>query len=72
MCRKGDPVAVPSHTFPGRELGKVIPYGVYGLTRNSGWGSSGIDHDTAVFAVESLCRWWKEYGQHDHRPPPGC
>ena len=32
--------------------GKAIPYGVYDVTRNEGWVSVGIDHDTpaALFA----------------------
>ena len=29
------------------EQGKAIPYGVYDVTRNEGWVSVGIDHDTA-------------------------
>jgi hypothetical protein len=47
----GDPIRVRSHDFPDPEAGKVIPYGVYDLTRNTGWVSVGIDHDTAEFAV---------------------
>ena len=51
------------HDFPDKELGKVIPYGVYDLTNNQGWVSVGIDHDTAQFAVASILRWWCEMGQ---------
>jgi len=61
----GDPVLVRSHDFPG-EGGKAIPYGVYDLTRNTGWVSVGIDHDTAAFAVESLRRWWAGRGRADY------
>ena len=35
------------HDFADKELGKVIPYGVYDQTNNTGWVSVGIDHDTA-------------------------
>jgi hypothetical protein len=45
------------------ELGKAIPYGVYDLTRNAGWVSVGIDHDTAAFAVRSIARWWQAMGR---------
>jgi hypothetical protein len=62
----GDPVQVRSHDFPDPEAGKVIPYGVYDLTRNTGWVSVGIDHDTAAFAVETLRRWWFSRGRHDY------
>ena len=46
-----DPVAVQVHDFMDDALGKVIPYGVYDLARNTGWVSVGIDHDTPAFAV---------------------
>jgi len=48
---KGEPVAVLVHDFMDPEWGKAIPYGVYDLTRNQGWVSVGIDHDTARFAA---------------------
>jgi hypothetical protein len=59
---KGKPVRVRVHDFIDPKLGKVIPYGVYDLTRNCGWVSVGIDHDTAEFAVETLRRWWRKMG----------
>ena len=37
-----DPVAVQVHDFMDDALGKVIPYGVYDLARNTGWVSVGI------------------------------
>ena len=48
--------------FPDKALGKAIPYGVYDLTRDAGWVSVGVDHDTASFAVETLRRWWGRMG----------
>ena len=62
----GDPVRVWSHDFPDAAAGKVIPYGVYDLTRNTGWVSVGVDHDTAEFAVQALRRWWTARGRHDY------
>jgi hypothetical protein len=50
----GDPVRVGDHDFIDMALGKVAPYGIYDLTANTGWVNVGTDHDTAVFAVESL------------------
>ncbi len=43
--------------------GKAIPYGVYDLVHNHGFVNVGIDHDTAAFAVESIKRWWQQYGK---------
>lgn len=60
--RKGAPERVDVHDFPDRELGKVIPYGVFDMSRNEGWVSVGIDHDTAQFAVQAIGRWWRKMG----------
>ena len=58
-----DPVAVQVHDFMDDALGKVIPYGVYDLARNTDWVSVGIDHDTPAFAVASITRWWQHMGK---------
>ncbi|MEK7070650.1 MAG: ISAzo13 family transposase [Patescibacteria group bacterium] len=60
---KGIPEKVQVHDFIDKELGKVAPYGVYDLTRNEGWVSVGIDHDTAAFAVATIKRWWEKMGK---------
>ena len=59
---KGEPLTVNTHDFMDPELGKAIPYGVYDLSRNEGWVSVGIDHDTAQFAAQAVYRWWKKMG----------
>jgi Rhodopirellula transposase DDE domain len=60
--RKGQPERVDVHDFPDPELGKVIPYGVFDVSRNEGWVSVGINHDTAQFAVQAIGRWWHKMG----------
>ena len=35
---------------------------MYDLSRNEGWVSVGVDHDTAEFATASIRRWWQEMG----------
>jgi hypothetical protein len=60
---EGEPEEVRVHAFKDKKLGKGIPYGVYDPTRNNGWVSVGIDHDTAYFATESVRRWWREMGR---------
>jgi hypothetical protein len=44
---KGQPIGVDTHDFEDKELGKVVPYGVYDVGANLGYVSLGIDHDTA-------------------------
>jgi transposase len=60
---RGDPEKVRVHDFVIPELGRAAPYGVYDLANNAGWVSVGVDHDTSVFAVETIRRWWHSMGQ---------
>ncbi len=71
---EGCPDQVNVHDFVdkelGKELGKVVPYGVYDITANAGCVSVGIDNDTAQFAVNSVRRWRdmmgrERYPNHD-------
>ena len=66
--RAGDPVKVRDHDFPGEELGKITPYGVYDIAANRGFVSVGTSCDTAAFAVNALRLWWQREGQ---LPLPG-
>ena len=59
---KHEPVEVECHDFPGPNIEKAAPYGVYDLTKNAGWVSVGISSDTAEFAVASIKKWWQKMG----------
>ncbi len=59
---QGKPTDVKVYDFIDKKLGKAIPYGVYDITKNKGFVSVGIDHDTAEFAVETIRRWWNTIG----------
>ena len=59
---EGSPEEVRCKDFKDKELGKVVPYGVYDQTADEGWVSVGIDHDTAEFGTETLRRWWSHMG----------
>jgi hypothetical protein len=58
----GNPIEVLDHDFPQKDLGKVTPFGVYNIFKNQGFVSVGISSDTAVFAVESIRKWWNAQG----------
>ena len=60
---KGKPELAPTHDFEDKELGKSIPYGIWDTSRNEGWVSVGVDHDTAEFAVASIQNWWTRMGK---------
>jgi hypothetical protein len=63
---QGEPEEVRCKDFLDKRLGKGIPYGVYDLTCDSGWVSVGVDHETAVFATETIRRWWEEMGERTY------
>ncbi len=60
---QGCPDAVNMHDFADKELGKVVPYGVYDIAADAGCVSVGIDHDTAEFAVNAIQRWYDTMGR---------
>jgi len=61
--KRRDPLKVLDHDFLIKELGKVVPYGVYDLSKNEGFVNLGVSKDTAEFAVESISRWWLTVGK---------
>jgi hypothetical protein len=60
---KGDPLRVNVHDFEDKDLGKVVPYGVYDVTANTGFVSVGVTSDTAEFAVQSIRTWLARMGR---------
>src|SRR3954454_23614519 len=60
---KGQPRRTEVHDFAKKDLGKVVPYGVYDLADDSGWVSVGITGDTAQFAVNAIRCWFEKMGR---------
>lgn len=57
------PRQVQGHDFPGPEVPRAYPYGIYDLGRNTGFVNVGTDHDTGAFAVASIRGWWRFEGR---------
>ncbi len=57
------PVEVQGHDFPGPDIPRAYPYGIYDLGRNTGFVNLGTDHDTGAFAVASIRGWWRQEGR---------
>jgi len=57
------PRTVKGHDFPGPEVSRAFPYGIYDLGRNEGFVNVGTDHDTGAFAVASIRGWWHFEGR---------
>jgi len=64
---QGEDIRVNLHDFGEKDAAgkKVIgiPYGVYNLFQKQGVVNVGIDHNTAEFAVESIRRYYEEFGR---------
>ncbi len=71
---RGEPVEVEDHHFffSGPDVQQAIPYGIYDIVRNTGWVNVGVDHDTSVFAVESIRRWCRAAATWTTRQRHGC
>jgi hypothetical protein len=44
----------------------AVPFGVYDLTKNTGYVVVGLSYNTPEFAVTSIARWWQEEGRSAH------
>lgn len=58
------PTRVQGHDFPGPDVPRAYPYGIYDIGRNAGFVNIGTGHDTATFAVASIRGWWRYEGRH--------
>jgi len=63
-------IPVQDHDFRSQAKGLAIPYGIYDLQANRGWVVVGTSHDTPMFAVESICQWWRGRGRQDYGDAP--
>jgi len=64
------PILVQDHDFRSQANGMAIPYGIYDLQANRGMVVVGTSHDTAAFAVDAICQWWRREGRHRYPKAP--
>ena len=57
------PVPVNDHDFKRDSIGSAIPWALYETPGNRGYVFVGTSHDTAVFAVTALAKWWSKTGR---------
>jgi Rhodopirellula transposase DDE domain len=53
------PRLVNDHDFRSDATGVAIPYGIYDLLANRGFG---VSHDTPAFAAHAISHWWQQEG----------
>lgn len=49
------------HDFATFGNGTVVPHGIYDVTRNVGYMTMGVSHDTSKFVCDNIERIWNEY-----------
>lgn len=49
------------HDFATFGNGTVVPHGIYDVTRNVGYMTMGISHDTSKFVCDNIKRVWDQY-----------
>ena len=49
------------HDFESFAEGKIVPHGIYDVTRNVGYMTMGTDHDTSMFVCDNIERVWDKY-----------
>lgn len=57
---------VLDHDFLIKELGKVAPYGIYNVDKNTDFVNLDTSHDTAEFAASSAYLWWTYVGKETY------
>lgn len=67
---QGHPPEVKVYDFVDKALGKVVPYGIYDIGRNTGFVNVGVSYDTAEFAVNSIRAWWTQHGRIGYPTAP--
>jgi hypothetical protein len=57
---------VEDHSFfvSGPDVEQAIPYGIYDITRNTGWVNVGVDHDTASRDAKLLDQFLHPQGRY--------
>jgi transposase len=64
-CREAE--EVDEHDFPSAAECRAVPFGVYDLSRNTGYVVVGVSNNTPQFAVKAISRWWQEDGRPAYR-----
>ena len=49
------------HDFATFSDGQIVPHGIYDVTRNVGYMTLGISHDTSRFVCDNIARVWREH-----------
>lgn len=54
------------HDFGSAGVGKLIPHGIYDLTREHAHINLNTSHDTGELCCDSIALWWERHGREAH------
>ena len=60
------PLKALDHDFSTFSNGQIVPHGIYDVTRNVGYMTLGISHDTSKFVCDNIARVWKNHLQEQY------
>ena len=60
------PLKSLDHDFSTFSDGQIVPHGIYDVTKNIGYMTLGISHDTSKFVCDNIARVWKEHLQEQY------
>ena len=60
------PLKSLDHDFSTFSDGQIVPHGIYDVTRNEGYMTLGISHDTSKFVCDNIARVWLEHLQEQY------
>lgn len=60
------PLKSLDHDFSTFSDGQIVPHGIYDVTRNVGYMTLGISHDTSKFVCDNIARVWREHLQEQY------
>jgi len=60
------PLKSLDHDFSTFSDGQIVPHGIYDVTKNIGYMTLGISHDTSKFVCDNIARVWEEHLQEQY------
>ncbi len=64
-CKEAE--EVNQNDYPSEATCRAVPYGIYDVTKNTGYVFVGTSNNTPEFAVDAISRWWKLKGSVDYQ-----
>jgi hypothetical protein len=63
-CKEAE--EVNQNDYPSESVYRAVPYGIYDVTKNTGYVFVGTSNNTPEFAVDVISRWWEIEGSVEY------